>query len=273
MSGQSISRTYVRVGNINSAYVAFGSDNAQHIILALHGWGASADLIAPLATRLAPKGFRIIAPDLPGFGESAPPESVWNVYDYADHVLQFTNALSLNRVHLFGHSFGGRLSLVLGAQYPERIISIALANSAGVPPRRDSIVQARTSLYKGVRDGLKAIGFSSLSERLRAWYVDRYASADYKSAGVLRESFVKIVNENLLAHAARIKAPTLLIWGAKDEDTPLWQGQKLQATIPNAGIVVYDDAGHYSYLDRLGDVATTLDYFYKHSTEGRHEAP
>jgi pimeloyl-ACP methyl ester carboxylesterase len=268
MSSPPLARSHTRIGDIDTAYVTFGSDDAQPIILALHGWGASADLIAPLATRLASKGFRVIAPDLPGFGESALPPSAWTVYDYADHVLHFMNALSLERVHLFGHSFGGRLSLILAAQHGERVISIVLANSAGVPPRRDPIVQARTSLYKGVRDGMKALGLKSLSERLQAWYVGRYASADYKSAGVLRESFVKIVNEDLLPQAARIGAPTLLIWGAKDEDTPLWQGKKLRETIPNAGIVVYDDAGHYSYLDRLGDVVTTLDYFYKHPTEG-----
>jgi pimeloyl-ACP methyl ester carboxylesterase len=264
-----LSRSHLRIGDIDCAYATFGGDDvAQPVILALHGWGASADLITPLAARLATKGFRIIAPDLPGFGESAPPPQTWSVYDYADHVLRFMDELNLERLNLFGHSFGGRLALVLGAQHPQRVSSIALSNSAGVPPHKDPIVQARTSLYKGVRDGLKAVGLTTLSDKLRDTYVARYASADYKSAGVLRDSFVKIVNEDLLPYAARVSAPTLLIWGAKDEDTPLWQGQKLQTTIPNAGIVVYDDAGHYSYLDRLGDVVATLDYFYKHPTGG-----
>lgn len=269
MTTPPFSRSHLRIGDMDCTYAGFGSaDEAQPVILALHGWGASADLIAPLAARLADKGLRIFAPDLPGFGESAPPPQAWSVYDYADHVLRFMDALRLDRVHLFGHSFGGRLSLILGAQQPQRIISIALSNSAGVPPRKNPIVQARTSLYKGIRDGLKAVGLTTLSDKLRDAYVARYASADYKSAGVLRESFVKIVNENLLPTATRIKAPTLLIWGAQDEDTPLWQGQKLQAAIPNAGIVVYDDAGHYSYLDRLGDVVAVLDYFYKHPNDG-----
>ena len=269
MTTPPLSRSHLSIGDIDCAYADFGSaDVAQPVILALHGWGASADLIAPLAARLAMKGFRIIAPDLPGFGESTPPPQTWSVYDYADHVLRFMDALKLDHVHLFGHSFGGRLSLILGAQHPQRVISIALSNSAGVPPRKDPIVQARTSLYKGVRDGLKAVGLTTLSDRLRDAYVARYASADYKNAGVLRDSFVKIVNENLLPLASQVKAPALLIWGAKDEDTPLWQGQKLQAAIPNAGIVVYEDAGHYSYLDRLNDVVTTLDYFYKHPSGG-----
>ena len=215
MTTPPLSRSHLSIGDIDCAYADFGSaDVAQPVILALHGWGASADLIAPLAARLAMKGFRIIAPDLPGFGESTPPPQTWSVYDYADHVLRFMDALKLDHVHLFGHSFGGRLSLILGAQHPQRVISIALSNSAGVPPRKDPIVQARTSLYKGVRDGLKAVGLTTLSDRLRDAYVARYASADYKNAGVLRDSFVKIVNENLLPLASQVKAPALLITAA-----------------------------------------------------------
>jgi pimeloyl-ACP methyl ester carboxylesterase len=260
-------RTHHTIGELDCAYATFGSLKPdQTTILALHGWGVSADLVAPLGQRLAQKGFTVIAPDIPGFGESAPPSTAWSVYDYANHVIRLLDALHLEKVHLFGHSFGGRLSLILGAQHADRIVSISLANSAGVLPRKDLLLAARTTAYKSVRDSLKNIGLNTLSNNLRDWYVARYASSDYKNAGVLRESFVKIVNEDLLPYAAKIAAPTLLIWGAKDEDTPLWQGQMLASTIPNAGIVVYDDAGHYSYLDRLSDVTATLDYFYKHPT-------
>lgn len=253
------------VEGIDTAYAAFGSaDSHLPVVLALHGWGASADLIAPLGVRLASAGFRVIAPDLPGFGETLSPASAWSVHDYAKHVNAFAAALGIESFCLFGHSFGGRLALILGATQPAQIRAIALANSAGVPPRRSPHTQLRLHIYRAFRDGLKAIGQQQLSEHLRAWYVNRYGSADYRSAGVLRDSFVRIINEDLLPYAARIKTPTLLIWGAKDEDTPLWQGQKLHETIPNSGLIVYDDAGHYSYLDRLDAVARTLDYFYRH---------
>ena len=55
----------------------------------------------------------------------------------------------------------------------------------------------------------------------------------------------------------------LLLWGDRDEDTPLSQGRALEAAIPDAGLVVLEGAGHYSYLDRLADAARIMDFFYR----------
>jgi pimeloyl-ACP methyl ester carboxylesterase len=111
---------------------------------------------------------------------------------------------------------------------------------------------------------LSSVGLKAQADRLRAWYTDRYGSADYKAAsGVMREIFVKVVNEDLLPYAARVKLSTLLFWGDQDIDTPLWQGQLLEKTISDAGLVVWEGAGHYSYLDRLNDTARVIDHFFK----------
>jgi len=232
-------------------------------LLLLHGWGAHSGLVFPLAQRLIPLGYQAYAPDLPGFGESALPPAVWSVYDYAAFVIQYMDAHQLDKVNLFGHSFGGRLGLVLGAEHPERFVKMVLADAAGVKPPASSSTNLRLSAYKFVRDSLTAVGMKGLSDRLRQWYVNRYGSADYKAAGALRETFVGVVNEDLLPYAERIKVSTLLLWGEKDMDTPLWQGQTLERTIPDAGLVVFPGAGHYSYLDALDRTVTVMDFFFK----------
>ena len=79
----------------------------------------------------------------------------------------------------------------------------------------------------------------------------------------MRETFVKVVNEDLRPYAKRVKPSTLLFWGDKDEDTPLWQGRELENLIPDAGLVVYAGAGHYSYLERLNETVNTVDYFFR----------
>ena len=79
----------------------------------------------------------------------------------------------------------------------------------------------------------------------------------------MRETFVKVVNEDLLPYAARVQPSTLLLWGDQDQDTPLSQGQLLEKTIPDAGLVVWEGAGHYSYLDRLPDTVRVIDHFFK----------
>lgn len=233
-------------------------------IVMLHGWGANVDLLRPLAERLAALGYTVHALDLPGFGQTPPPPTAWSVYDYADFVLAYMDALNITTAHLFGHSFGGRLSLILGAKHAERFGKIVLADSAGVKPQPPLPVRLRTAAYKSLRGGLHRVGLSSLADTLAAWYGKRYGSADYQAAsGVMRETFVKVVNEDLLPLAAQVKPSTLLLWGEHDADTPVSQGKLLEKTIPDAGLVILEGAGHYSYLDRLPDAVRIIDYFFR----------
>ena len=233
-------------------------------LLLLHGWGVDLSLVWPLSQRLIPRGYRCYAPDLPGVGGSEQPPATWDVHDYARFVLAYMDAHNLDRVNLFGHSFGGRLGLILGADFPQRIERMALAGAAGVRPRPSPGAQARLRTYKTIRDGLRTVGLAQLSEKLRRWYNGRYGSADFQNtSGVMRDTFVRVVNEDLQAHAARVQPSTLLFWGENDTDTPLWQGQRLEQLIPDAGLVIYPGAGHYSYLENLEQTARAVDYFFR----------
>jgi pimeloyl-ACP methyl ester carboxylesterase len=233
-------------------------------VLLLHGWGASSALLHPLAARLAPLGYRCYMPDLPGFGGTEQPPVGWTVFDYGAWVLAYLDASGLERVHLFGHSFGGRLGLILGAEHPDRLGKMALANSAGVRPPAAAGGSLRLKAYKAALHTLRRAGLQGQAEQLRSWYSSRYGSADYQAAvGVMRETFVKVVNEDLLPYAARVKVSTLLFWGDQDADTPLEQGRLLERTIPDAGLVVWEGAGHYSYLERAADTARVMDHFFR----------
>jgi pimeloyl-ACP methyl ester carboxylesterase len=255
------STTFIEVQGIRTAQAVVGEGMP---VLMLHGWGAHLGLMWPLAERLAPLGYRICLPDLPGFGQSELPPNGWSVHDYVGFVNAYLDHHALDAVYVVGHSFGGRLGLVLGAEHPERIVKMALANSAGVRPKPSRRGQIRLGAYRFARSSLNTLGLRHVANRLNAWYVDRYGSPDYKAAqGVMRETFVKVVNEDLLPYAARVKPSTLLLWGDQDDDTPLWQGQLLEETIPDAGLVVFEGAGHYSYLDRLGETVRILDHFFK----------
>ncbi len=233
-------------------------------ILLLHGWGASLRLMQPLGERLAALGYAVYIPDLPGFGETAPPAFAWSVPDYANFIVAYLDAHQLERVFLFGHSFGGRIGLVLGAEQADRLVKIALADAAGIPARKSGGADMRLKAYKAIRDSLYKLGAKGLADNLRGRYNRRYGSADFQAAsGILRETFVKVVNQDLRPYAARVKPATLLFWGSQDEDTPLWQGQELEKLIPDAGLIVYEGAGHYSYLERLNETVKTVDYFFR----------
>ncbi len=233
-------------------------------LLLLHGWGADASLVWPLAEAMIHKGYRCHALDFPGMGNSPEPPAAWTVFDYANLVIEYMDAQNLENVFLFGHSFGGRLSLILGAEHPQRIRKIALSNSAGVPPKKPLLPEIRLRTYKTIRDGLYRLGAKGLAEHLRERYNQRYGSRDFQAvSGVMRQTFVNVVNEDLLPYAARIQASALLFWGDGDEETPLWMGKKLEQTIPDAGLVIHKGAGHYAYLDKLADTARVMDFFFR----------
>ena len=76
------------------------------------------------------------------------------------------------------------------------------------------------------------------------------ASSDYANAGPMRPTLVKLVNEDLTPELPRVRASTLLIWGDQDDATPVSDGETMERLIPDAGLVVFEGAGHFSYLDQ-----------------------
>lgn len=260
MTKNEIPLQQITVNNLQIAHVVTGDGPP---VLLLHGWGANSELLWPLAEKLVRRGYRVYAPDLPGFGQSDEPPQAWSVFDYADFVRAYLDANNLQQVYLFGHSFGGRLALILGADSAARIHKIALSNSAGVRPKTPLLPTIRLRVYKAIRGGLESVGLQSLAATLRERYNARYGSADFQQvSGVMRETFVQVVNEDLLSYAARVKPSVLLFWGDADTDTPLWQGELLEKTIPDAGLVLYEGAGHYAYLERAADVARVMSFFF-----------
>ncbi|MDZ4771004.1 MAG: alpha/beta hydrolase [Chloroflexota bacterium] len=234
-------------------------------IVLLHGWGIDSVAMTPIADRLSALGYTCIVPDFPGFGASATPSIAWTVRDYADWSLALLDALDIRRAHLFAHSFGARVALILGADHADRLDKIVLTGAAGVPSRRSLSARVRLTLYKAVRSGLHRLGAAPTAERLAAWYSARYGSADYQAAiGVMRQTFLNVVNQDLRPVAARVSRPTLLFWGDHDEATPLWQGRLLESLIPDAGLIVYEGGDHYAYLQRAAELCRTLDHFLRH---------
>jgi pimeloyl-ACP methyl ester carboxylesterase len=241
-----------------SEMIALPAASTGGEVVLLHGWGGGRRSMQGVAAGLAARGYRVHALDLPGFGDTPPPPEAWGAADYARLVNRYLEAHDLPRVRLVGHSFGGRISMVLGADYPARLEKIVLTSSAGVlPPKtlRDSLV----GLGKGA---LKLPGLNRFEAGLREWAKQTLGSEDYKTAGALEPTFRKIIAEDLLPFAARITAPTLLIWGDGDQDTPLWMAQTLEKTIPDAGLVVFNGAGHFAYQERLPDFLRIVATFF-----------
>jgi pimeloyl-ACP methyl ester carboxylesterase len=230
-------------------------------VVALHGWGGSVQSFWPVAERLAPEGFQVHLLDMPGFGQSDLPPETWGVLDYMRFVTAYLDDCRIERCHVLGHSFGGRIGLVLAAEQPQRVNRMVLANSAGLRSPLGLAQQTRNALARVVRGSLETLHLDGWRTRLQDMYNRRYASADYLTAGPLRDTFLRVIEEDLTPYAQRVQAPTILIWGDQDNDTPLWQGRRLEQLIPDAALIVFNGAGHFSYLERLNDYLRIVENF------------
>lgn len=217
-------------------------------LLLLHGWGGSSRSFAPLIPALV-ASFSICVPDLPGFGLSATPPEAWGISDYAGFTRHLLQRVGWQKAHFLGHSHGGRISIAVAAQTPSWVDRLVLVDSAGIRPPRTMGLRARGFVARTARRVLGHPIAGATGRRYLDALYRRLGMSDYASAGPLRASFVRIVNEDLSPLLGRIMAPTLVVWGANDTETPLWMGEQMARDVPNSRLVVLPDAGHYAYLD------------------------
>ncbi len=237
---------------INGVNINYEEKGEGELIVLLHGWGSNIKLFANLIDLLSKK-YKVVAMDMPGFGESQEPPSAWCVDDYADFVIEFLKAYNTDKVMLLGHSFGGRVIIKLNSREnpPFEITKVILVDSAGILPPKSNKKSFRTRWYKFCRTILSTGIMQKIApvalEKLRV----KYGSADYVAASpLMRQVLVKTVNEDLEPLLPNIKCPTLLVWGVNDTATPLSDGEKMEKLIPDAGLVKLENAGHYSFLEQ-----------------------
>jgi pimeloyl-ACP methyl ester carboxylesterase len=232
-------------------------------LLLLHGWANSGLTLEPLAAALA--GVReTIVPDLPGFGRTQPPKEPegWDTARHAAFIVELMEKLKLPSADFFGHSHGGRIASYLAATSPERVERLVLCGSAGLhvrltPRARLRRAWRRLLLRTAHRTAAKGLLGKNGPERARR-LSERYASADYRAAGPMRPTMAKVVADDLEPLLPRIQAPTLLIWGERDAESPLALGLRSKRLIPGARLVVLPGAGHHVFQEQPARVASEI---------------
>ena len=203
--------------------------------------------------------------DMPGFGESEEPKEPWSVDDYVDFLLEFLKDYDFSKVTLLGHSFGGRVIIKLCSRdNPFEVEKVILVDAAGVKPKKTLKQKIKQRIYKMTRwiFSLKIVMllFPDALEKLRK----KNGSADYNAASpIMRQTLVRVVNEDLTHLMPNVKCPALLIWGTADDATPLSDAKLMEKLMPDAGLVTFEGAGHYSFLERQGQYLRVLASFMK----------
>lgn len=240
---------FLKIGETNINYKRYGNKNGESIVY-LHGWGQNIEMMQPVADPFQ-EDFDLIILDLPGHGLSDEPKTVWSVYEYTDFVHHLLKELNVSNPIVVGHSFGGKIALLYAAKYEcSKLILFA-------PTFRKEIqkLSFKTKMLKSVK---KVPGLKGLEEFAKK----HIGSTDYKNASpMMRNILVGHVNADICEDIKNIKCPTLLIWGDLDDQVSIEAAQKLENLIPDAGLVIYENATHYAYLERIGQTINVMRSF------------
>jgi len=214
-------------------------------VIILHGWNLSGSRFLPLVTELTRLGYRVFAPDLPGFGKEAPPERPWHVVDYAEFLKSYIDHHHIKNPVLIGHSFGGRVALKFSHLYPHDSSALVLTGTPGFSPvpTKKLLLFFIISKIGGILFALPVL--SLLADRARRFLYYVAGAREFVVArGAMRQTFKYIVQDDLTQAMQSVDVPCLLLWGEFDVIVPPVIATRMHQSIPNASLKVISEADH-----------------------------
>lgn len=201
----------------------------------LHGYLASKECFLGEIEYFS-KFFSVTAFDFPGFGGSDPIPSAWSVGDYADFTEEYLKEEGIKEPYCIAHSFGGRVAIKL---LERGVFSRAvLCGCAGIRKKRGPLFSCKIKTYRLVRKFAP-----SFAER-------HFGSEEYRTLSpLMKESYKKIVGEDLLEESGKITSPVLFITGENDRSTPPYFAELYCSRIKNSRKIVLKGCGHFAFLD------------------------
>ena len=238
---------------IEGITIDYTMEGSGRDVLLLHGWGCTKETLKVIADELK-KTMRVTAIDFPGFGNSSLPGEEYGVPEYAQLTAKLIEELGIAGTDIVCHSFGGRVATVLAATRPELVGKIVFTGAAGLKKKRSLGYHLKVYRYKLFKKAAKSAAMKKffgifgvdVDEKIK-----NAGSSDYQAlSGVMRTVFVRVVNQDLKGYLKDIQSPSLLIFGENDQETPVEFGKIMEKNIPDAGLVVLKNAGHYAFLDQ-----------------------
>ena len=248
--------------NINGINIAYMCEGQGRDVVLLHGWRQKMIMMDPIYQHLKAH-FRVFNLDFPGFGDSDEPKSAWGVEDYEKFLDDFCRMHGIKDPILIGHSFGCRVAIRYAVKHP--VYKMILTGAAGIKPKKSLQAKLKIAGYKAAKKMISLTGNEEMLENFKK----KNGSDDYRNAtGVMRETFVKVVNDDISDLLEKVTMPVLLVWGEHDDAVPLWMGKEMESKMKNAGLAVFEGDDHFAYFHQSARFNRCLDAFLKEDWEG-----
>lgn len=257
---------------INDLKINFIKKGTGKTVLIIPGWGTEISTYNVLIDSIS-KYASVICLDMPGFGQSEEPKSSWNIDDYIDLIVAFIKSQKIESLDLIGHSNGGRIIIKLMSKKDLNfdVRKVILIGSAGIVHKKTFSQNIKIKTFKMSKKFAQLKLVKKLSPNLIDKVKNHFGSADYKSASpIMRETMVKLINEDVRNYLPSMNVPTLLIWGENDSDTPVQDALIMEKSIPDAGLVKVKNCSHYVFLENPDYVNLVIEKFLNGGNHGNN---
>jgi pimeloyl-ACP methyl ester carboxylesterase len=240
-------------------YQEAGDEKAPPIIL-IHGFISSNLVWNEVFLPLANAGFRVIAPDLPGYGYSdKPSDGRYTIDAQAYAVLGLMDRLGIDQATIVGASYGGAIAATIALDYAERVAKLILVGAvsndqpkkklllrlAGVPLLGDIatplFLGSRWILRKRTQDVYRRLGYPLDERKLEARHHLLETANTHRA---MIRTIRRWEADRISREASLIRQPTLLVWGEADTHIPISEAFRLRDAIPNSRLTVFRNCGH-----------------------------
>ena len=245
--------------------IYIGDEGKGFPLVLIHGFLGSSKMWGPQIDFFK-KNFRVITPDLPGFGKSTHIKSHDSILSLANLILECLKNKQINKFYLLGHSMGGMIVQEMAKIYGDKISKLIFYSTGPIGEMPD-----RFETMDESRDNLKKIGLESTARNIaKTWFILREKAKYFDlciQAG--KETSVDAVDNALIAmkeyngtnNLKFIKNETLIIWGEKDKSYNYKQIQTLKENISNSSLVIFKECAHNIHLEKIEEFNKTVQNF------------
>lgn len=216
-------------------------------IVCVHGANVSGTYMIPTAVRLLPI-YRVLLPDLPGYGRSDKPARILDIPTLADVLVAWMDAVGIERAALLGNSLGCQIAADVAARHPNRVSHLILVGPTVDPAARTARQQIKRLLLDALRERRTLILLAQL---------DYLRAGPRRVVGTLRVALRDRIEEKL----PRVTAPTLVVRGGRDVLVPQRWAEEVTRLLPNARLVVVPGSAHAVNYSRPDELATAVRQF------------
>ena len=246
-------------------HIYIGDEGKGFPLILIHGFLGSSKMWEP-QINFFKNYFRVITPDLPGFGKSNKAKSHNNIQSIANLLMDCLEKKKIDKFHLLGHSMGGMVAQEMVKEYGNKIVKLIFYGTGPrgeMPGRFESVDQSRKNLKKkGLEITAKNIAKTWFVKKENAKYFDICIEAGKQtSTKAVDDALIAFKNWNGINTLKNIKNETLIVWGDQDKSYNLEQIKTLKKSIKKSKLVIFKNCAHNVHLEQPNQFNKTIKNF------------